>query len=449
MHPISQGRDRDDLGADGMTTLPRADAARIASDIDALRALTVAERPYTRRSFTPVYDEGRSWLAGAMAGAALDTSIDAAGNLVAVHRAGTSGPRPTEAVPDGAAGPSASASVMIGSHIDTVPDGGAYDGVAGIAAGLEVVRLLHEAAIALPLALEVVDFLAEEPSEFGISCIGSRGMVGRLSREDLERRDSAGTRLRDAIRDVGGRPEVLGAPLRERGSVRAYLELHIEQGRLLERAGRGLGIVTGIVGIRRYEVRIAGAPAHAGTTPMDERRDALAGAAELILAVERLARVRARGGHFVGTVGKLAHAPNASNVVSGQATVTVELRAVTDEALDEAELELDAEAGAISRRRGLELALARVSRTAPVAMDAGLRGLLAQAASDSAAETLELASGGGHDAGHVAALAPAAMVFIPCRDGVSHAPAESASPEHVALGTDVLLRTILKLAEEP
>ena len=236
---------------------------------------------------------------------------------------------------------------MIGSHIDTVPDGGAYDGIAGVVAGIEVARLLREAAIALPFALEVADFLAEEPSEFGLSCIGSRGMAGRLSAHDLERREPAGTCLADAIREVGGRPEALGAPLRERGSIRAYLELHIEQGRVLERSGVAIGIVTGIVGIRRYEVRIAGAAAHSGTTPMDERHDALAGAAELIIAVERLARAYARRGHFVGTVGKLSHTPNASNVIPGTATLTLELRALTDAVLDESELQLGSELGAL------------------------------------------------------------------------------------------------------
>lgn len=335
---------------------------------------------------------------------------------------------------------------MIGSHIDTVPDGGAYDGIAGVVAGIEVARLLREAGIALPFALEVADFLAEEPSEFGLSCIGSRGMVGRLSAQDLERREPAGMCLADAIREVGGRPEALGAPLRERGSIRAYLELHIEQGRVLERAGVAVGIVTGIVGIRRYEVRIVGAAAHSGTTPMDERHDALAGAAELIIAVERLARGCARRGHFVGTVGKLSHTPNASNVIPGTATLTIELRALTDAVLDESELQLESELGALGQRRRLEVSLARVSRTAPVAMDPGLRGTLERAAASAAIETLELPSGGGHDAGHVAAVAPAAMIFIPCEDGLSHSPAETASPEDIASGADVLLRTILQLA---
>lgn len=236
MHPMPRG------GAQGkrdpaISALPRADAARIAVDIEALRALTLADRPYTRRAFTPVYQQGRQWLARAMAAAGLEASVDAAGNLIARRPVGVGG---SAAAPE--------TCVMIGSHIDTVPDGGAYDGIAGVVAGIEVARLLREAAIALPFALEVADFLAEEPSEFGLSCIGSRGMAGRLSDHDLERREPAGTYLADAIREVGGRPEALGAPLREQGSIRAYLELHIEQGRVLERSGVAIGIVTGNCG---------------------------------------------------------------------------------------------------------------------------------------------------------------------------------------------------------
>lgn len=445
MHPTPD-RHRVDDEAVGVVRLPGADCARIAADIDALRALTIAERPYTRRAFTQIYREGRRWLAEAMTAAGLDVSIDAAGNLLGRRTAGASSLHGRRANRERAGADPAESTLMIGSHIDTVPDGGAYDGVAGVVAGVEIARLLQEAELPLPFALEVVDFLSEEPSEFGISCIGSRGMVGRLSREDLERHDPAGVRLADAIRDVGGCPEALGKPLRERRLLRGYLELHIEQGRLLERAGLAVGIVTGIVGIRRYEVRIAGAPAHAGTTPMDERRDALAGAAELILGVERLARSRARDSHFVGTVGRLAHSPNAANVVPGDATMTVELRALTDQSLDDAQRQLFVDARELGRRRGLKLELDCISRTAPVAMDPGLRSMLASAASDADIGTLDLASGGGHDAGHLAAITPVAMVFIPCRNGISHAPGESAAPEHVAAGTDVLLRAVLQLA---
>ena len=408
-------------------SLPRADAGRVAADVDALRALTVLERPFTRRAFTPMYVEGRRWLSEAMAGAGLQTQCDAAGNLIA-----SSGQH--------------AESVAIGSHIDTVADGGAYDGVAGVLAGLEVARLVRAAAIELPFRLEVIDFLSEEPSDFGLSCIGSRAFVGRLSSQDLSRRDSAGTRLADAIEAVGGRPAAIGSPIRQHNSVLAYLELHIEQGRRLEQSGTPLGIVTGIVGIRRYEVRLRGAAAHSGTTPMNHRRDALAGVAELILSVERLARERSLDGEFVGTVGQLAVLPGGANVVPGETTATVELRALEDRTLDEAELELREDARDLAAGRGLELAFDEISRTAPVQLDPDLRALLARAARAAGTDTLELASGGGHDAGHVAAIAPSAMLFIPCRDGVSHAPEEHAEPEHIALGADVLLSVLVELA---
>ncbi len=408
--------------------VPRADAARIAADIEALRALTLPDRPYTRRAFTPIYAQAREWLSATMADTGLDPEIDAGGNLVG-RRCG----------PD-------RASVVLGSHIDTVPDGGAYDGVAGVVAGLEVARLIEQAGVELPFPLEVIDFLSEEPSDFGVSCIGSRAMAGQLSEADLARTDDAGTSLREALQTVGGRPEELGAPLRARGSLRAYLELHIEQGPVLERAGAPVAIVTGIVGIRRYEVRLAGTPAHAGTTPMDARHDALAGAAELVLAVERLARDHQDGDGFVGTVGHLAVTPNAANVVPGEVAATVELRALDDESLDQIESELEARVAEAVSQRGLALKFTEISRTPPVELDHELRAMLAQAATAAGVEALQTVSGGGHDAGHVAALGPAAMVFVPCRQGLSHAPAESADPKHIAVGTELMLQVVLGLA---
>jgi beta-ureidopropionase / N-carbamoyl-L-amino-acid hydrolase len=245
---------------------------------------------------------------------------------------------------------------------------------------------------------------------------------------------------------VGGRPEALGGPLRERGSLGAYLELHIEQGPVLERAGAAVAIVTAIVGIRRYEARIGGNPSHAGTTPMDTRHDALPAAAELVLAVERLARGRAGEDGFVGTVGRLAVTPNAANVVPGEVTATVELRAPSDESLDEVQRELEARIAEVSSERGLGFRFAEVSRTPPVELDHELRTMLGQAADAAGVQALQMVSGGGHDAGHVAALAPAAMLFVPCREGLSHAPAESADPGDIAVGAQLMLQVVLGLA---
>lgn len=415
-------------GVAATSSLPRADAERIAADIGALRERTLPDLPYTRRAFTPIYAEGRRWLSVAMAEAGLLAAIDAAGNLV------------------GRSSETYRQCVAIGSHIDTVLGGGAYDGVAGVVAGLEVARLIQQAAVELPFAFEVIDFLSEEPSDFGPSCIGSRAMAGSLSSEDLRCRDQRGRSLSEAIQAVGGHPEALGAPLREPDSLRAYLELHIEQGPVLERAGVPMGIVTGIVGIRRFEVRLAGAPAHAGTTPMDARHDALAGAAELVLAVERLARGAAPDDALVGTVGRFAVTPNATNVVPGEVMATLELRSRSDRALDEAYSELQAQAHELAAGRGLTLTLTEISRTPPAELDGALRSMLAEAAATVGVQTVELPSGGGHDAGHVAALAPAAMVFIPCREGLSHAPEESADPEDIAVAADVMLRVVLELA---
>ena len=221
-------------------------AARIAEDIDALARLTEPGRPWTRRVFSPLFLEGRAYIEARMRAAGLETRIDAAGNLIGrrLGRAGTQGV------------------LMLGSHSDTVPDGGRFDGIAGVVAALEVARSLAERGVALAHDLEVVDFLAEEVSPFDVSCIGSRGMTAQMPETWLKRRNESGA-LGDALVSVGGDPAVvlrLSPP-----KIAAFLELHIEQGPVLERQGRDIGLVTGIVGITRFEILVEGRPDHAGT----------------------------------------------------------------------------------------------------------------------------------------------------------------------------------------
>ncbi len=241
------------------------DADRLWNDIMALAAITDPERPYTRRSFTPLFLEGRAWIAERFREAGLDVRIDTGGNLIGRRE----GRDPARGV------------LMVGSHSDTVPAGGRFDGIAGLITALEIVRALDEAGEQLEHTIEVVDFLAEEPSDFGVSCVGSRAAAGVLTPAMLDLTGPGGERLGDALRRVGGDPEALAAAKRD--DVRAFLELHIEQGPVLERGGIDIGIVTSIVGIRRIEIVFEGAADHAGTTPMDVRRDALvAGAATVV-----------------------------------------------------------------------------------------------------------------------------------------------------------------------
>ncbi|HSX75703.1 MAG TPA: hydantoinase/carbamoylase family amidase, partial [Shinella sp.] len=257
------------------TNLP-VDPSRIRDVIDGLARLTEPSRPYTRRAFTALFPAGRDFLDETFRAAGLETRIDTAGNLIA-RRPGRKPGRGT---------------IMLGSHSDTVPDGGRYDGIAGVAVALEVARALADQGIELDHDLEVVDFLAEEVSIFGVSCIGSRGMAGVLPADWLAR-EVGGLTLEQGIRDVGGDPARLSASARK--DIAAFLELHIEQGPVLETEKLDIGVVTAISGITRIEIVVTGRADHAGTTPMGARADALAAAARLVAGVEALARSLSEG----------------------------------------------------------------------------------------------------------------------------------------------------------
>lgn len=406
------------------------DAERIRADVMALAGITEPDRPWTRRSFTPRFDEGRGWLRRRMEADGLSVAVDAAGNMIGRR----------EGREDGAK------AIVVGSHTDTVPSGGRFDGIAGVAAGLEIARALDAAGATLRHPLEVVDFLAEEPSEFGLSCIGSRGMAGVLTEEMLALTRPDGLRLDDAIRAVGGAPETLGAPLRD--DVAAYFELHIEQATQLERAGLSVGVVTGVAAVVRVAIRFIGVAAHAGATPMGERADALAPAAECVAAVRRLAgeTAAASNAHFVATTGVLEVHPNAANVVPGAARLVVDIRAGEPADADRFIAALDAQSAKAAAAHGVERAgFDLISRSDAAICDAGLRERLETAARAAGHETLSLASGAGHDAMFVARLAPMAMVFTPCKGGRSHCPEEWADAADIAAGAETMLGAIRAL----
>ncbi len=293
------------------TNLP-LDADRLWADVMALAEITDPARPYTRRSFTPLFLEGRTWLARRFADAGLATRIDTAGNLIGRIE----GTNPALGV------------IAIGSHSDTVPAGGRFDGIAGVATGLEIVRALRDAGIRPRHTIEIIDFLAEEPSEYGLSCVGSRGITGSLDDKMLDLREPGGEKLRDALRRVGGDPDQLD--LAKRDDIRAFLELHIEQGIVLESQSLDVGVVTSIVGIRRIEIVFQGEADHAGTTPMSLRHDALVAAADTVTSVRRVAEQLAAEGpdYFVATVGILNVDPSASNIVPGRCRLIVGARAL-------------------------------------------------------------------------------------------------------------------------
>jgi len=404
--------------------------SRMMSDIEQLSTLTDKAKPgWTRRPFTKPYDDGRAWLTEKMQEAGLTVSIDAASNLI--------GSLPGSDL--------SLAPIMIGSHTDTVTGGGRFDGIIGVLAGIEIARLLQESGKQLRHPLQIVDFTAEEPSEFGISTIGSRGMVGNLSEAMLELRDETGLKLSDAINRQGGNTALLVDEAKRPGDVALYLELHIEQGPVLEQSRHQLGAVLGIVGIHRYRITIKGAPNHAGTTPMTLRNDALAGFCEIGLAFERHCNVHAN--EAVGTIGKVTNEPNASNVVPGFVRFELEIRSLDRTAADAVYTAFAAESTQIAARRGLRLSLELLSKSdAVIVKKPVLEGVLAACAS--VAPAIHLASGAGHDANQLARIAPIGMIFVPSKDGRSHCPEEWTSDLDIAAGTQALAEALVLFDSE-
>jgi len=408
----------------------RVDSERLWADLMALGAITEPDRPYTRRSFSPLFDQGRAWLTERMRDAGLQTRVDAGGNLLG-RRAGKHAAWPA---------------IVVGSHSDSVPSGGRFDGMAGVIAGIAIARSLGERGIELEHPLEIIDFLAEEPNEFGLSCIGSRAITGFLTAEQLTLRSPKGETLAAAVGRVGGDSARL--PMAPRRDIGAAFELHIEQGPVLEREGLDIGVVTAIVGITRLEIEFEGSAGHAGTTPMQGRRDPLIAAAHMVEWVRETALELANSGrgHFVATVGIIEALPGASNVIARSARIVIDARSEDRRLMDEFRESLDAESRSAARAANVERSkLACLSDTRPAACDARLQSVLAESAKRLGLRSRSLASGAGHDMAFISQVAPAAMVFIPCKDGRSHTPEEWATADALAAGADVLLEAILEV----
>jgi allantoate deiminase len=336
--------------------------------------------------------------------------------------------------------------LIFGSHIDSVRDAGCYDGPLGVMLGLACVETLAASAKDLPFAIEVVAFGDEEGSRFQASMNASRVFAGRLREVKLDARDRDRTVLADALTAFGLTPDHIATASRDRSSVLAFVEAHIEQGPVLEAKAAALGIVTSIAGQWRLKVRFDGRAGHAGTTPMPLRADALAAAAEAITAVERVATEGPAD--LVATVGQIAAKPGAPNVIPGFAEMTIDVRAGTDAVRDEGLRRIEDALAEISMQRGVKVAIERVQNLPAARMDLQLQGLLKQAAERCGHAAPELVSGAGHDAMIIADFAPTAMLFIRCAGGVSHNPAESVTPEDCEAALDVLLAFIDLLAAE-
>lgn len=405
------------------------DLERMERRLATLAEFTDPQRPYTRRGLSPLYSQARDYLKEEFESAGLEVSFDSAANMTG-RLEGSDRNLPA---------------IGIGSHIDTVEAGGRYDGTLGVVSALEAAQCIVESGNPPLHSIEVIDFLTEEPSNYGASCIGSRAIAGTLNADMLSGTNEHGESLGQAMERMGARPAELSGPLRESHELAAFVELHIEQGRILEQRDVPIGIVTGIVAVSRYSVVFTGRADHAGTTPMDMRRDAFVAASRFVDATYRRAKRIAETTMFVATVGRATVYPNAANVVPSSVELVLEVRSLDESAIaefcDTLSLETAGEAGTL----GVSATFRQISSAPAAPADETV-----QAAIESACETrgvaqLKLPSGAGHDAMQMAALYPMGMIFVPCRNGVSHHPDEFVERRHVGLGADILLETVRTL----
>jgi allantoate deiminase len=400
-----------------------SDARTVLERCDLLAGCSEEPGRLTRRFATRALDEARALVDGWMREAGLDTRRDPLGNLFGRRPGG--GER----------------ALMLGSHIDTVRDAGRYDGPLGVLVAVACAERLR--GTDLPFALEVAAFADEEGVRYGTGYLGSSVPAGRFDPRWLERVDLDGITLADAIRGWGGRPEEIAAGRLRQGDLLGYAEVHIEQGPSLDDRNLPLGVVTGIAGQTRARVTFTGRAGHAGTTPMEGRRDALAAAADWIAAVE--AEARAREG-LVATVGEIGAEPGASNVIPGRVTASLDVRHPDDAVREHADAAMRAHAERIAAARELEAAWDEIQSTAAVPCSPDLTEHLADAAADAGHEAPRLASGAGHDAAMMATLTPVAMLFVRCAGGISHHPDESVRAEDVDAAIDATTRFVERLA---
>lgn len=375
-----------------------------------------------RVAFSDANLEARDWVVDLLEGAGFRTHMDLAGNLIGQRDGTESGLAP----------------IMFGSHIDSVPGGGNYDGQVGSMAAVEVATTLADLDLSTRHPLEVAIFSNEEGGK-----TGSRALVGEVFPFELDIQTASGFTIGDGLRRLGGDPDRLADAIRDPGSLAAFLELHVEQGAVLHEDGLDIGVVEGIVGIMRWNVLVEGETNHAGSTPMERRADAMVGAARFVDAVHTIALDLP--GRQVATVGRLLAEPGAPNVIPGRVRMTLEIRDLTMDGVERTFEAIRNASDRIGTASGVTFAYDRfyVSRAAPT--DDRIRDLVETSANGLGLASMRMPSGAGHDAQSIALLCPIGMIFVPSIDGISHAPEERTRDEDVANGADVLLRTLLSI----
>ena len=403
---------------------PAVNGDRIQQHVTALSKYGAnPEGGVSRVAFSDADIAGRKYVAGLMQEAGLTIRTDAAGNIIG-RRDGRNPKLPP---------------ILIGSHTDSVPGGGNYDGDVGVIGAIEVAQTLQEHGVRLKHPLEVVIFADEEGGT-----VGSFAMIGRLQPDALDLTTHSGKTIRDGIRAVGGDPDRLAEAVRKPGDLTAYVELHIEQGAILDESDIDIGVVEGIVGIRWWDVTVEGIANHAGTTPMNRRRDALLSAAEFALAVNRVAT--SMPGRQVATVGRIRAEPGAPNVIPGKVVLSLEIRDLDAAKMTTVYDAIHAEADKIAQARQTPFTFTQLKVSSePAPTDPRLQRIISKAASSLNLSTKLMPSGAGHDAQEISHIAPTGMIFVPSVGGISHAPKEFTSQQDMANGANVLLQTVLAI----
>lgn len=411
-----------DMESFGLQSLPQVNGKRLNDNLKALSEY--GKNPQggvSRVAYSEADLLGREYAMLQMRKAKLDIRVDAAGNIIG-RREGSASLPP----------------IILGSHTDSVPEGGNYDGNVGSMGAIEAAHTIAESNITLRHPLEIVIFQNEEGGLFG-----SRAMSGELQEKELDLVSSSGKTIREGIKFIGGNPSKLDSARRRRGEIAAYLELHIEQGGILEAEKIDIGVVEGIVGINWWDVTIEGFSNHAGTTPMNNRRDALLAGAKFIEAVNRI--VTSIPGRQVGTVGRIQAQPGAPNVIPGKVVLSLELRDLDAAKIQMIYQKIHEEAEKIAQASGTKFSFKQINENIPAPTDERVRKVISDVAKDLNLTTKLMPSGAGHDAQDMARLAPAGMIFVPSIGGISHSPREFSRPEDITNGANVLLHAALKL----
>jgi len=403
-------------------------AQKILRRINELAQISEEPGQLTRTFASPAMRRANELVAQWMREAGLQTSVDAIGNLIGRY----SCEKPKARI------------LLLGSHLDTVRNAGKYDGPLGVLLAIACLEDLRREKVQLPFDIEVLGFADEEGVRYQTTYLGSRAVTGAFNPKDLDRKDAAGIAMREAISAFGGNLQPLASARWAPKQIIGYLEAHIEQGPVLEKHNLSVGVVTSISGQSRLQIHFLGHAGHAGTTPMTLRTDALCAAAEFILAVEACA---GKKNGLVATVGRIQAEPGASNVIPGHVTLTLDVRHQQDATRRAAVLQLRKLARQITARRHIKLTWQLVQQTNSVPCSAPFSKLLTQAVKKNQPQSLSLPSGAGHDAAVMAGLAPAAMLFIRCKKGISHHPAESVRPGDVAVALEIMNDFIRQLAK--